>query len=177
MQMDKGLDTGDMLNKIVCPIEPTDTAQQLHDRLAALGADALLDTLQQIEDKTIQPVVQQDDLACYAEKISKAEAEIDWSGPAEELDRLVRAFNPWPVAFTGLGEKTLRVWQASRASYACDAEPGTVMHADKTGIAVCTGDGVLNLLKVQLPGGKPIDAAAFVNAHDIVGQILGKKMD
>lgn len=162
MQMNEGLDTGDMLSKVTTPIFPTDTTQTLHDRLAILGADALLNTLKDLPNLT--PEQQDDAQSCYAKKIEKAEAQIDWQHSASEIDRLVRAFNPWPVAYTHLNDQTVRIWEAQAFTEATTATPGTIMHIDKTGIDVATGDGFLRLLKIQLPGGKCLPVQDVLNA-------------
>jgi methionyl-tRNA formyltransferase len=173
MQMDAGLDTGDMLYKAALPINAQDSAQSLHDRLAVLGAEALMSSIEQILDGSVQPEKQDDAEACYAAKLSKQEAKLDWSCPATELLRQVNAFNPWPVAQTTWQGQVLRVWQAEVGG-SCDALPGTVVAADGKGIQVASGDGVLILTRVQLPGGRPMAASDFLNAHDIQGDRLGQ---
>lgn len=165
MQMDAGLDTGDMLHVLSTPIEASDTAQSLHDRLAVLGGRALLETLAQIEAGTTAPQKQDDGLANYARKLDKGEAAIDWSRPAQEIDRQIRAFNPWPVAQTRYQGQALRIWQAVPLGEHNDRPPGSIVHADKLGIDVATGDGLLRLTQVQLAGSKAMDAAAFLNGH------------
>jgi len=169
MQMDAGLDTGDMLHKVVCPIENTDTAETLHDKLAALGATVLCDTLKLLADGAAVPEKQNDAEANYAEKLQKAEAEIDWTQSAQVLSRTVRAFNPWPVAFTCVDDKNLRIWFAEAVDMATDAAPGTVLAESREGIDVATGDGVLRIHRLQLPGGKVLDAGQFLNAHSLLG--------
>jgi methionyl-tRNA formyltransferase len=172
MQMDVGLDTGDMLHIVRTPITREDNAQTLHDRLAELGARALLEALDQLIAGTLPREKQDNALATYAKKLEKAEAELEWNLPALTLERQVRAFNPWPVSQTRLGEETLRVW-AARAIDGSGA-PGKVVRAGKEGIDVGTGDGLLRLTQIQLPGGKPLDAAAFLNAgRNLEGVILG----
>ena len=173
MQMDKGLDTGDMLHIVRCPIEPTDTAEILHDRLAGLGSAALLDTLEMIAQGKAQPVGQDDAQANYAEKLQKAEALIDWQQSAEQLSRTVRAFNPWPVAFTRFDEKNLRIWLAEALPDSTDATPGTVLAESRDGIDVATGDGILRVQQLQMPGGKALSAEQFLNAHSLLGVQLG----
>ncbi|MDH5359219.1 MAG: methionyl-tRNA formyltransferase [Gammaproteobacteria bacterium] len=165
MQMDVGLDTGDMLYTVTTPIENNDTAASLHDRLAQLGAAAALVAIEQLQQDTAVAVKQDDGQANYAHKLDKAEAEIDWQHPATELDRLIRAFNPWPVAQTELHGNKLRIWQASPIDEATAAEPGTIICAGKQGIDVATGNGVLRLLQLQKSGSKAMDAAAFLNGH------------
>ncbi|MCP5142612.1 MAG: methionyl-tRNA formyltransferase [Chromatiales bacterium] len=171
MQMDVGLDTGDMLVKAALPIGPEATAGEIHDGLARLGGEALIDAMQQLEAGTLKPEKQDDALANYAKKLDKAEAMIDWSKPAIEIDRQVRAFNPWPVAQTMWADKAMRVWLAKPG--AGSGDPGCVIHADKTGIEVATGDGSLILLEVQMPGGKRLAARDFLNAHDVTGVCFG----
>lgn len=175
MQMDEGLDTGDMLLKVECDIGDEDTAGILHDRLRALGAQAIIDTIDQLESGQSRPEPQENEASCYAAKLDKAEAIMDWKKPSIELHRQVRAFNPWPVAQTLWNDKVLRVWEATRtgAEGTRGELPGTVVHADRLGIDVMTTDGMLRLKKIQLPGGKPMTVEAFLNAHTIVGDRLG----
>ena len=177
MQMDKGLDTGDMLRVVCCPIEPTDTAGILHDRLAELGAQALLHTLAALARGDVRAEPQDDAQACYAEKLQKAEAQIDWQQSAEQLSRTVRAFNPWPVAFTRFDDKNLRIWFAivlpADSGLDTAAAPGTVLAESRDGIDVATGDGGLRIQQLQMPGGKVLSAEQFLNAHSLVGIRLG----
>jgi len=173
MQMDKGLDTGDMLYKKECGILQTDTAEDLHDRLAAIGAEAIVEVIDHLEDGSIQPEPQDESQSTYATKLDKAEAKIDWMQSAQQINRQVHAFNPWPVAQTVWGEKVLRVWLSEYQPVESNAASGTVIAESKQGIDVATTDGVLRILKIQLPGGKPMPVAAFLNAHSLLGQQLG----
>lgn len=173
MQMDEGLDTGDMLAKAAAPIGPRDSAGVLHDRLAQLGARLLVDTLPALAAGTAYRTAQDDALATYAAKISKEEARIDWGRPAVELDRLVRAFDPWPVAHTALDDKPLRIWVARALTRTVDAVPGTVVAAGTQGIDVATGEGCLRLLEVQPAGSRRMGVGDFLNAHAVTGRVLG----
>ena len=174
MRMERGLDTGAMLHTLRCPIGPTTTGGQLHDRLMELGAQALMEILPDIQTGRIQETPQNDAQATYARKLEKAEAVVDWTRPAQTIDRQIRAFNPWPVAQTTLRGKTLRLWEAEPMPMETDATPGAVIEAKpKTGIVVACGQHALALRRMQLPGKKPIDAAAFLNAQDVNGIVLG----
>ena len=167
MQMDAGLDTGDMLASASCPIHGDTTAASLHDELADLGAPLLLQVLSDLQAHQ-QAARQQDDaLATYASKVQKQEAEIDWQQDALTLDRRIRAFNPFPVCFSTLGGERVKLWQAQPvAGAAADQGPaGTIVSADRDGIAVRCGSGGLNILKLQLPGGKPLSAQQVLNAR------------
>ena len=173
MQMDVGLDTGDMLLKSTTPINQNDTSQTLHDRLAEIGARSLVDTLDLMVNDKLAPQKQDDKQSCYAAKIQKSEALIDWQQSAEQIHRQIRAFNPWPVAQTTVDGNTLRLWNAEFMAEPCSQPPGTVIDESKSGIAVATGNGVLQITQLQLPGGKPLAAADFINAHCMRGKIFG----
>ncbi|MFL6549215.1 MAG: methionyl-tRNA formyltransferase [Povalibacter sp.] len=172
MQMDAGLDTGPMLLECTTPIENTDTSGSLHDRLALMGARAVVDALEGLLAGSIQPREQPQEGATYAAKIRKEEALIDWRKCAVELDRQVRAFNPWPVAQTQYDAQQLRIWEAHPLAEVSAQVPGTVVAGDAKGIRVATGSGILNLTRVQLAGRKAVSAAEFLNAHRIVGAVL-----
>lgn len=174
MQMDVGLDTGDMLYKLTTPIEPGDTAQTLHDRLAELGARAIVGALEGLQAGSLNPEKQNDAQANYAKKLHKSEAAIDWQQPAAQIARQVAAFNPWPVAQTAWQGEILRLWEAQVADTGSSAAPGSVIHADKHGIDIACGDGVLRVTKLQRPGGKPLSAANFLNANKLDGVVLGE---
>lgn len=175
MQMDRGLDTGDMLRVVACPIDKNTTAADLHDTLATLGANALMETLPLLAAGQVEPVSQDDSLATYAEKLDKKEARMDWRDSAEVLHRRVCAFNPWPVAQTTLGEEVLRIWKSEPLEDCARHGPmGSVVSIRDGGLEVQTGAGCLRLLKVQPPGRKPMAVADFLNSRQIdIGTQLG----
>lgn len=163
MQMDAGLDTGDMLLKKECDILPDDTSQTLHDKLMRLGADAIIEALAELP--TLKPEKQQAKDATYAQKIHKAEAELSWQASAEELDRKIRAFNPWPVAWTHCESEIVRIWQAEvLPANNILSSPGMIVAVSPGGIDVMTGQGILRLLQLQFPGGRVLNAADILNA-------------
>ncbi|AMO54290.1 methionyl-tRNA formyltransferase [Endozoicomonas montiporae] len=168
MQMDAGLDTGNMLIKAYCPINTTDTSSDLHDRLIEVGQPALVEAVHAIAEGTLEPEKQDDNLACYAHKMSKEEAQIDWSKTAGELHNLVRAFNPWPVATAEFDGLTIRVWEAAVAredvQSHSDKEPGALLKADKEGLDIACQQGILRVTKVQLPGSKAMAVSDLLNS-------------
>lgn len=164
MQMDAGLDTGSILLQQQYVLDPEETSQTLHNKLALQGAEALIATLNLLAEDKLTPKPQDNDLATYAHKISKEEALIDWSKPAAELEREIRAFNPWPIAHTSWHGENFRIWRAKVLATDHDSPPRTLLHASNAGIDIATGNGVLRLLEVQLAGGKVLPAADFYNA-------------
>jgi methionyl-tRNA formyltransferase len=164
MQMEAGLDTGPMLLKTQLDIALDDTAHSLHDKLAAQGGEALKQAVDALAEGTLTPEVQDDKLANYAEKLSKAEAEIDWSKEAIFIDRCIRAFNPWPVSWTTLNGETVRIWQAIPETTHSELAPGTVISADKTGLRIACGEGVLCIKNLQLPGKKALSVVDILNS-------------
>lgn len=175
MQMAAGLDTGPMLAQAETAITPDDTAAALHDRLAELGANSLLQALRQLESGPVEAVPQDDHQATYAHKLTKSEATIDWSMTAEQLRRKVCAFNPWPTANSSWKGKRLRLLQATTTPGCADRDAATVCAIDDNGISVATADGCLVIRQLQLEGGRPQNSKEFINGHPIrVGDRLGK---
>lgn len=168
MQMDAGLDTGDMLLQTNTDILDDDTGGSLHDRLAELGAAALIETLTQLEAGNSTATPQNEKLTTYATKLSKSEGALDWQQGATSLSRLVRAFNPWPGCHCQWQGKTLRIHHAHvKEGAATEGEPGTIITADEDGITVNTASGQLVLTQIQLAGGKSLTASDFINGHHI----------
>ena len=153
-----------MLYKTHCPINPDETSGQLHDKLAQQGAEALVSCLDLIQQGTVVAEAQNDADACYAEKLSKQEGELDWDHSASQLDRQIRGLCPWPVAFFQLQQHSIRVWQA-KPLLDKTGTPGTILSADKNGIIVACGEGALSLQRLQLPGKKPMAVADILNAR------------
>ncbi len=173
MRMEAGLDTGPMLRKVSTPIAADDTGGSLHDRLATLGAAAVVAAIPALAAGTLAGEVQDDALATYAHKLNKDEARLDWSRPAEELERLVRAFNPWPICHTTLGAAALKVYAAELGEG--QGAPGTILAASRDGLTVACGQGALRLTRLQLPGGKPLGFAELYNSRReqfAAGQVL-----
>lgn len=165
MQMNVGLDTGDMIYKIRCPITASDTSTSLYDKLAQLGSLGLLTTLQQLANGTVKHEAQDETLSTYAEKLSKTEARLDWDLSASQLERCIRAFNPWPVSYFIIEGQQVKVWQGNVLAGSTDAAPGTIIHADKQGIQVATAQGILNLTQLQPAGKKPMSAQNLLNSR------------
>ncbi|MDY6451610.1 methionyl-tRNA formyltransferase [Acinetobacter faecalis] len=179
MKMAAGLDTGDMMFKTVCPIEATDTSASLHDKLAEQGAQAIvqvLETEESLQQYLNDREVQDEALTVYAHKLSKAEAQIDWSIDAKQIDLNIRAFNPWPVAFIVLDEKNnLRVWNSQISPLTTNnAKIGEILAIDKHGVHVaCANNTVVMLTSLQWPGGKPLNAVQIMQTQKLnIGQIL-----
>lgn len=176
MQMDIGLDTGDMLYKVTTKIEPNDTAQTLHDRLSTLGCDALMATLEQLQNAQLQPQQQDESLVTYAEKMHKAEAEINWQQPAQTIVRKIQAFNPWPVAFTQFQDKPLRILQAhiaeNSSEKAAENSPGLVIAVEKQGMLIATGDQPIWITQLQPAGKKAMAAYDFAQSRQLQGHPL-----
>lgn len=163
MQMDVGLDTGPMLLTRTCPILPRDNAAHLHDRLAEIGPAALLDTLQNLLSGTLHGELQDDRLATYAHKLTKEEAAIDWSQSAEIIERRIRAFNPFPVAFTAFADENLRIYEAELHASSHSVAPGTILQAERELVVACGERTALALLTVQLPGKKAMAVKDLLN--------------
>ncbi|WP_416411422.1 methionyl-tRNA formyltransferase [Pantoea sp. App145] len=164
MQMDVGLDTGDMLYKLACPITEHDTSATLYDKLAQLGPEGMLKTLEQLANGSLQPEKQDEALVSYAEKLSKEEARLDWTLSAAQLERCIRAFNPWPMSYFIVDDQPVKVWQASVLPHQAK-QPGEILHADKQGIQIATADGVLNLLSLQPAGKKAMSVQDLLNSR------------
>lgn len=174
MQMDAGLDTGDMLLKQTLPINPQDTTESLHDALAALGARMIVQALQQAQTGALQGVAQAADGICYAHKIDKREAALDWTQPAATLARRVRAFNPFPVASSVLGGETIKFWRVQALPpHSRAAQPGEVIAVSAEGVDIATASGVLRATRLQKAGGKPLEVADFLHGFALhPGQIF-----
>lgn len=174
MQMEAGLDTGPVLLEARCDIDTNDTSQDLHDRLAELGAQTLLECLNNFDSLENAAVAQDDTQSCYADKLKKQEAVIDWQQPATTLLRQINAFNPWPVAQTLWHNDTFRIWQAEISEQQTQTEAGTIIAVGKAGIDVATGDGVLRIKQLQVPGKRAMAVTDFLNANSItVGEHFG----
>ncbi|MCW3150439.1 methionyl-tRNA formyltransferase [Stutzerimonas stutzeri] len=163
MQMEAGLDTGPMLLKVSTPISADDTGGTLHDRLAVLGSQAVVQAIDALAAGSLVPEAQDDSLATYAHKLSKDEARIDWTRPAVELERLVRAFNPWPICHSMLNGETLKIHGACLGEG--QGAPGQILDANKDGLTIACGEGALRLTRLQLPGGKPLSFADLYNSR------------
>lgn len=172
MRMEVGLDSGPVYLQQATPVAATDTGGSLHDRLAVLGADALLAALPMLVND-VAPRAQDEAQVTWAPKLAKDEAWMDWHAPAIQLERQVRAFDPWPVAQTRLGDQVIRVFAAGAEHSTHDAEPGTVLDAGRDGVLVAAGDGALRLLAVQRQGGRRIAAADFANQRPLAGRRFG----
>ena len=174
MQMDAGLDTGDKLLVQTLPINPQDTTESLHDALAALGARMIVQALQQAQTGALQGVAQAADGICYAHKIDKREAALDWTQPASTLARRVRAFNPFPVASSVLGGETIKFWRVQALPpHSRAAQPGEVVAVSAEGVDIATASGVLRATRLQKAGGKPLEAADFLHGFALhPGQIF-----
>jgi len=174
MQMEAGLDTGPVLFRSSCPIHHDDTAQVLHDRLAALGSGALLKTLPNVEALQAKAEEQDDSQSNYASKLQKSEATIDWQHSAESISRKIHAFNPWPIAQTEWQSKTFRIWDAQALPQEHNNNAGDIIAVSKQGIDVATGDGILRITSVQLPGKRAMAVSDFLNSNTIeIGEHLG----
>ena len=190
MMMDVGLDTGDMLEKAVIPIEEKETGGSLHDKLSMAGGDLILSTLKKLEEGTLVRTPQTDEGTCYAKMLTKSLGDIDWNQSAVSIERLIRGLNPWPSAYTLWNGKTIKIWSADvttgREAAAFLSEsgvpsetgitPGTVVCSDKHSLVVCTGDGLLSVRELQMEGKKRMDTPAFLRGYPIPeGDVFVKK--
>lgn len=175
MQMNEGLDTGDMLLKVEIPLDEKETGGSLHDKLAEAGARLCVETLDALKAGTITPEKQGDSPTAYAKMLDKHMGKIDWKMSAKEIERLIRGLNPWPSAYTRWNEndKGMKIWEAEVAEGQTDKAAGTVVEVAKDGFFVQTGDGLLKITALQIPGKKRMDAAAFLRGYQMeTGTVL-----
>lgn len=174
MQMNEGLDTGDMLLKVEIPIEEKETGGSLHDKLAKAGAKLCVETLKGLEKHTITPIPQGETTTLYAKMLSKELGNIEWTKSATEIERLIRGLNPWPSAYTNWNDKVMKIWDVSVETESTNQAPGTIVKVEKEAFYVQTGAGCLKVLEVQIPGKKRMDAGAFMRGYQVKeGEILG----
>ena len=175
MYMEKGLDTGDMIDKAEVVLDKKETAGSLHDKLMVLGADLLLETLKKLEDGTAVREKQNDEESCYAKMLSKDMGQIDFTKSAREIECLIRGMNPWPSAYTSLDGKTMKVWEADVLDAQSKEEPGTIVEVNKKEIIVATGSNDLALHEIQLAGKKRMQVQAFLLGYQVeAGTKLGE---
>ena len=167
MYMAKGLDTGDMLDKVVVPIDPKETGESLHDKLSEAGGRLILETLTKLENGTAVRIPQNDAESCYAKMLTKELGEIDWNQSAAAIERLIRGLNSWPSAYTHLDGKTLKIWDADVEEGQADVAVGTVTEVKKDCFYVQTGDGRLKINEIQLQGKKRMAVQAFLLGYKI----------
>ena len=175
MQMNEGLDTGDMLLKVEIPLDEKETGGSLHDKLAEAGARLCVETLDALKAGTVTPEKQGDSPTAYAKMLDKHMGKIDWKMSAKEIERLIRGLNPWPSAYTRWNEndKGMKIWEAEVAEGQTDKAAGTVVEVAKDGFFVQTGDGLLKITALQIPGKKRMDAAAFLRGYQMeTGTVL-----
>ncbi len=172
MQMDEGLDTGDMLTKVVVPLDPKETGGSLFDKLSVAGAKLCVETMELIEKGEVTPVKQGETTTDYAKMITKELGKIDFSKSAEEIERLIRGFNPWPSAYTKLDGKTLKIWSADVLDEEYEGAFGEIIKVSKNEIYVKTGKGTLSLKEIQLEGKKRMSADAFLRGYRLENGIL-----
>jgi len=174
MQMDEGLDTGDMLLKTEIPINPKETGGSLHDKLSQAGARLCIETLKALEEKTVTPIPQGETTTAYARMLDKQLGEIDWTKDAKAIERLIRGLSPWPSAYTNWKDKVMKIWDASAVENIGDATPGTITKVEKDAFYVQTGAGCLKVCELQIPGKKRMDAGAFMRGYEVrEGEVLG----
>lgn len=175
MQMDEGLDTGDMLLKTEVPLEPDETGGSLHDKLSAAGAKLCVETLKALEEKTVTPEKQGETPTKYARMLDKELGKIDWTKDAASIERLVRGLNPWPSAYTSWEGKTMKIWSAEVVDRESKAPCGTVAEVTKTDFSVQTGKGLLKVTELQIPGKKRMAADAFLRGYKMeTGTLLAE---
>jgi methionyl-tRNA formyltransferase len=172
MQMEAGLDSGPVLERVSTEIRDDETGGSLHDRLSQLAASLLAEHLDDLAARRLVPISQDEAQVTYASKLDKFEAAIDWNQTADEIERQVRAFNPWPVAQADYQDQKLRIWDARAIGNAPAGAPGSVVAASRDGIDVACGQGWLRLREIPLPGGKRMSAADFLNARSVEGLML-----
>ncbi len=166
MQMDAGLDTGDILYQLPCPIEKNETAGSLHEKLCQLGSESIMTMLDKLSNGEYQPVPQVNEHATYASKISKKDALIDWNNSAENIERLIRAMNPVPIAHAKIGDHHIRIWEAEIIhDHGPPYPPGTIIGYSANGLEICCQDKIINITKLQLPGKKPLSTSALFNGN------------
>lgn len=167
MQMNEGLDTGDMLTKAIVPIDAKETGETLHDKLAEAGAKLVVETLKSIESGDIHPEKQDDSLSCYAKMLHKSLGLIDWNKDAEVIERLIRGLNSWPSAYTYLQGKTMKIWEADVIEEVATGKPGTVAMVTKDAIVVNTGKNMLKITSCQLEGKKRMSVKDFLLGYTV----------
>lgn len=174
MHMAKGLDTGDMIEQVIVPIDSKETGGSYHDKLAEAGARLCLSTLEQLQAGTAKRIPQDDSLSTYAHMLEKAMGKLDFQKPAEELERLIRGLNPWPSAYTKLQDRNLKIYEADVVEGNSKAEPGTILSVDKVSFTVQCNPGALRILSLQPEGKKRMDTAAFLLGYKVIsGMRLG----
>ena len=175
MQMNEGLDTGDMILKTEIPLDPKETGGSLHDKLAEAGAKLCVETLKCLEDKTATWEPQGESTTAYAKMLDKNLGNINWNDPAVQIERLIRGLNPWPSAYTHWNDKVIKLWQADVVEDNTDQEAGTIVKVEKDSFYVQTGEGLLKIEELQLQGKKRKDAGAFLRGNHLeYGEILKK---